>query len=424
MDTRDVRRERLAALTLCAARGVGRGAALELRARFGSYRAAVEAVLSGEVGDAGLVASIRDAARSGYAEEELRLARSIGARYSVPGGADYTDALEQITSAPVGLYVAGSPLRKLEPALAIVGTRAATRRGISVARDLACDAVASGLTIVSGLARGIDTAAHEGALEGGGRTVAVLGSGLGRVYPRENIGLARRIREHGALVSEYPVRRGPRAGAFPARNRIVAGLSAGVVVVEAGHRSGALITAARALEEGREVFAVPGPITEPLSSGPNGLIKAGAKLVESIRDVLEELLPSWGPLWEGAVYPDGGPGSTEPVGSEEDPMEPGRRQRGQDESPQSGAQAGPRDDRTRLVGLLTDEPRSIDELALLSGLATEAVASALFDLELAGRAAACPGGRYARPRRRVIRESQARFSIGARVGERGVSVEG
>jgi len=384
------RAERFAGLVLSRARGLGGVGARTLRSALGSYRAVVETSLAGGRGvvPGPLAEAIRAAYEGGAAGQDLVTAERAGARFAVPGSEDYPEILHGIARPPIGLYVAGVPLERLQPALAVVGTRAATRRGSAIARDLAFDAASAGLTLVSGLARGIDTAAHEGALEAGGTTVAVLGSGLSRIYPSENERLAREIVRSGAIVSEYPMLRGPRAGSFPARNRIIAGLSAGVVVVEAGHRSGALITAARALEEGREVFAVPGPVTEPLSRGPNGLIKAGAALVEGIEDVLNELRPAWGPLWEaqqdapagGADVGDGRPAA---------------------ESPEAGGAAtGPS---SRIRALLTEQPLSVDELCELTGLAAGVVTSTLFELELAGQATACPGARYARAKARVLK---------------------
>jgi DNA processing protein len=173
----------------------------------------------------------------------------------------------------------------------MVGTRRATVYGRDMAERLAHDLAVGGMTVISGLAKGIDTHAHRGALAGGGRTVAVLGHGLDTLYPPENRRLADAIRERGALVSDYPIGTGPMAENFPPRNRIISGLSAGVVVVEADHTSGALITSKYALEQGRDVFAVPGPITSPASRGCNRLIQDGAKLVTSAEDVLHEVNP-------------------------------------------------------------------------------------------------------------------------------------
>ncbi len=186
-------------------------------------------------------------------------------------------------------------------AVAIVGTRHATRYGIAQAERLAASLVRTGFTVVSGLARGIDAAAHRGAMEAGGRTIAVLASGLLNIYPPEHVKLADEVAEAGYLLSESPPRMPPLSGAFPQRNRIISGLTLGTIVIEAAERSGALITARHAYEQGREVFAVPGPIDSRVSRGPHALIKDGAKLVESIDDVLAEL----GPLAENIQREDG-----------------------------------------------------------------------------------------------------------------------
>jgi len=201
----------------------------------------------------------------------------------------YPANLEMIFDPPFLFYLKGELKKEDVDALAIVGTRRATTYGKLIARKLARDLARRGITIVSGLARGIDTTAHQGALEVGGRTIAVLGSGLDVIYPRENKKLAEEIARRGAVISEYPLGTQPDAPHFPQRNRIISGLSKGVLVIEAPSKSGALITADFALEQGREVFTVPGNITSPNSQGTNRLIKEGAKLVESVEDILEEL---------------------------------------------------------------------------------------------------------------------------------------
>ncbi len=203
---------------------------------------------------------------------------------------NYPKFLKEIPSPPPVLYVKGKILPVDEWAVAIVGTRRFTVYGRQIAQELAGALVRSNVTIVSGLARGIDAFAHQSALDSGGRTIAVLGSGLDNLYPAENRGLAERIIDgNGALISEFGLGTPPDAGNFPARNRIISGLSLGVVVVEAGIRSGALITSSFALEQDREVFAVPGNVNSPASQGTNRLIQQGAKLVRSAEDVLEEL---------------------------------------------------------------------------------------------------------------------------------------
>ncbi|MBI4268077.1 MAG: DNA-protecting protein DprA [Chloroflexi bacterium] len=202
---------------------------------------------------------------------------------------DYPARLKEIYDYPPVLYVRGSLLSQDEWCLAVVGTRRATVYGRQVTEEMVTDLARSKITIVSGLAKGIDTIAHQTALETGGRTIAIFASGLDTVYPAENAELARRIMQRGALVSEYPPGTRPRADNFPRRNRILSGLSLGVLVVEAGDTSGAIITANLALEQNREVFAVPGSILSPACRGTNKLIQEGAKLVRDYRDILEEL---------------------------------------------------------------------------------------------------------------------------------------
>jgi len=201
----------------------------------------------------------------------------------------YPQNLKNIYDPSPILYVDGDLSEKDSNAVAIVGTRAATNYGLETARGLARELSARGITIVSGLALGIDAAAHEGALEAGGRTLAVLGSGIDQIFPRTNSLLAKKIVKNGALISEFPLGMRPEKWTFPQRNRIISGLSLGVIVIEGGYESGAMITAKLALEQGREVFALPGNIGIEQSKGPHWLIKQGAKLIEGVEDVLEEL---------------------------------------------------------------------------------------------------------------------------------------
>jgi len=202
---------------------------------------------------------------------------------------EYPSRLKEIFDYPPLLYVRGSLLPEDEWCLAVVGTRRATVYGRQVTEEIVTDLARSKITIASGLARGIDSIAHRSALEAGGRSIAVFACGLDIVYPGENASLARSIMEHGALVSEHPLGTRPRAENFPRRNRIMSGLSLGVLVVEAGDTSGAMITAHIALEQNREVFAVPGSILSPTSRGTNYLIQEGAKLIRNHTDILEEL---------------------------------------------------------------------------------------------------------------------------------------
>lgn len=227
----------------------------------------------------------REAVKSVFAALRAHGASAIG--FDDPS---YPEVLKQIDDPPLVLYVRGS-LADIEPSVAIVGTRAPSHYGRETAQRLARDLSAKGVTIVSGLARGIDTAAHEGALEGMANTVAVLGSGIDVVYPPENTGLVEKIVRRGAVITENPPGTPPDSSNFPRRNRIISALSAGVIVVEAAYRSGALITSRFAMEQGKTVMAVPGQVTNVRSQGPHHLIRQGASLVRDADDVLMEIAP-------------------------------------------------------------------------------------------------------------------------------------
>src|SRR5438552_11121341 len=235
-----------------------------------------------------------------------------------PGERNYPELLGAIPSPPPR-YVRGTSTADDALAVAIVGSRAATPYGVEVAERLAAQLAARGMTIVSGLARGIDAAAHRGALGAGGRTVAVLGCGIDLVYPPENRALACAVEAQGALVSQFAGSVPALPGHFPARNRTLAGLALGVVVVEAAERSGALITAGFAGDLGRETFAVPGRITSPTSAGTNRLIQDGAKLVTCWQDIVSELPEQWRRAVRGLSAPPGAPHAPEP-GSDEGRM--------------------------------------------------------------------------------------------------------
>jgi DNA processing protein len=234
------------------------------------------------------IAGIRRAAGAKAAGRELDRCRSMAVRVVTQNDPAYPQLLLQIPDPPPFLYVWGR-LAPDQPALAVVGSRNATGYGRTVTRRICAELAESGVSIVSGLARGIDTAAHHGALEGRGHTLAVLGSGLARIYPAENRKLAEQIAERGGVVSEFPLDAGPDGHHFPARNRVISGISLGTLVVEATLRSGSLITARLAGEQNREVFAVPGSIQSFKSTGPHALIKQGAKLVENTADIVAEL---------------------------------------------------------------------------------------------------------------------------------------
>ncbi len=219
---------------------------------------------------------------------EEQAAAKLGARLVTPVDAEYPAPLKTIYDPPLCLYVRGTLTKKDEQALAVVGTRRASHYGLAQAERLAYLSAKAGFTIISGLARGIDTAAHLAALKAGGRTLAVLGGALDKLYPPENRELAERIAESGALISEFPLGREPDRTTFPYRNRIVSGLSKGVLVVEAGLDSGAMNTAEQALEQGRSVMAVPGRVDLEGAKGPHRLIQNGARLVEDLPDILKE----------------------------------------------------------------------------------------------------------------------------------------
>jgi DNA processing protein len=261
----------------------------------------------------------------------------------------YPSRLKEIYDYPPVLYVRGNLPVQDEPCLAVVGTLRPTIYGRQVTEEIVADLARSKITVVSGLARGIDSVAHRAVLDAGGQTVAVFGSGLDIVYPGENAKLAQAIMEHGALVSEYPLGVKPKAENFPLRNRIMSGLSLGVLVVEAGERSGALITAHQAVEQNREVFAIPGSILSPASQGTNRLIQEGAKLVRNYTDILQELNLSI--VVQQAEIKEFSPA---------DEIE------------------------SAILEQLTSEPNHIDEICRRSGLTMPEVSSTLAMLELKG----------------------------------------
>jgi DNA processing protein len=234
---------------------------------------------------AGSIVSQRSGLDAGQEEEA---AAKLGARLITPVDEEYPEPLKQIYDPPLCLYVRGTLEPKDEQALAVVGTRRASHYGAAQADRLAFQSAQSGFTIVSGLARGIDTVAHKAALKAGGRTLAVLGGAIDQLYPTENKELAEEIVEHGAVISEFTLGRQPDRTTFPYRNRIVSGLSKGVLVVEAGVNSGAMNTAGQALEQGRSVMAVPGRVDLDGARGPHRLIQNGARLVEDFQDILKE----------------------------------------------------------------------------------------------------------------------------------------
>jgi len=299
-------------------------------------------------------------------ERTLEWVAQPGRRIVTLADAAYPQSLLTIADPPVLLYVNGDAARLNVPALAVVGARSATPGGCDNARAFARHLAGHGWCVVSGLAQGIDAAAHEGALlagPGGAGTVAVMGTGIDRVYPARHRDLAHRIAGHGALVSELPLGMGALPHHFPRRNRLVAGLARGVLVVEAARQSGSLITARLAGENGREVFAIPGSIHSPLSRGCHALIRQGAKLVETAQDITDEL-------------GGGGPpaGRAAPAQAPDEP-------------------AGPD---TPLLRALGHDPLHLDALQARTGLDIAALNAQLLELELAGRVARLDGGRFQR----------------------------
>jgi DNA processing protein len=273
--------------------GIGPARFKALLDHFGDLGSAWEAS-SAELGAAGLDRrSIENflAARERLSlDEEMARVEREGARVITWQDTEYPPRLRHIHNSPPVLYVKGEILPQDEWAVAVVGTRAPRAYGRQMVQEIAAGLARSGITVVSGLARGIDSLAHRAALRVGGRTLAILGCGIDIVYPYEHRGLAESITQKGALLTEYPLGTQPEGGNFPPRNRIISGLTLGTLVVEAGKRSGALITADYALEQGREVFALPGNVNSPKSVGTNRLIQEGAaKLIASVEDILEEL---------------------------------------------------------------------------------------------------------------------------------------
>ncbi len=297
------------------------------------------------------------------AEEEVGKAADAGARIITPLDEEYPASLKAIHDPPLALYVRGRLLPQDGRAIAIVGSRSTSTYGLNAADRIAYQLGQMGFTVVSGLARGTDTAAHSGALKGGGRTIAVLGGALDRLYPPENEELANRIARQGAVISEYPMGRQADRMTFPYRNRIISGLGMGVLLVESAVKGGSMHTAEAAMEQGRTVFALPGRIDAPGARGPHLLIKNGAKLVEGIDDILEEyefLIPAAErqlPAGQAAARPD---------------------------VPMTEAE-------TRIVEALWQEPMDVDTLARATGLRSHELSGLLLGLEMKRVVRTLPG---------------------------------
>jgi len=297
---------------------------------------------------------------SDWANRELDRLEKLGLGLLTLNDESYPHNLKMIYDPPPILYIKGEIQERDGLSLAIVGSRSASAYGKDTTQRLARSLTERGFTIVSGLARGIDTAAHKGALKAGGRTLAVLGSGVDVIYPWENKRLAEEISERGAVISEFPLGTQPEAPHFPSRNRIISGLSLGAIIIEASFRSGSLITARLALEQGREVFAVPGNVDSPWSKGTNRLIKEGAKLVTDTEDIIEEVLPQY--------------------------EAPGKLKSESPPEPEDLTLEG-----KTILALLEASPVPIDSLIQETGFPSGQVSSLLLDLELKGLVKQLPG---------------------------------
>jgi DNA processing protein len=362
-------------LALQAIDGVGDRTLLKLIHAFG----APDAVLGATTGDliaAGCSPELAESIRRG---PESSIRRQIDRQVKIVGrlkiqtitlfDRSYPARLKTIPDPPPLLYVSGSLSPKDEVAVAIVGGRRATPSGRLITEEIARDLAGCGVTIVSGLARGIDAAAHRGALMHKGRTIAVLGCGIDRTYPSEHHTLRRNIESHGAVISELPIGAAPQSHHFPRRNRIISGLTLGVLVGEAATDSGSLITAKLALEQGREVFAIPGSVKEEACRGSNRLIKEGAKLIEGAQDILDEILPQIDARQRATLHPDRA-------------LMEVRVSLGREE--------------TVAYEALSYEARSIDTVIESTGLSAAEVSAALLSLELKGQIRQLPGQQYIR----------------------------
>ena len=368
-------------IRLTAVAGVGPKTSRALLAQFGSAGAVLRAPEASirEVAGVGpkLAAQIARADRDIDAAAELALCRQLGVTPIPHGSPNYPAALGEIPDPPALIYVRGT----IEPvdalAVAIVGSRKCTSYGLRIAERLATSLARVGITVVSGLARGIDAAAHRGAMAGGGRTLAVLANGLSQVYPPEHKKLADEVAAAGALIAESPMRQEPLAGLFPQRNRIISGLSLGVVVVEATPRSGSLSTASHATEQNREVFAVPGPVDSLPSRGCHHLIRDGARLVETVDDILEELGPAVRHIRKPAELADA-------------------TSAGPTSSPRPEAELSLSAPERQLLAHLGDRPIAVDGLIAASGLSASQTMATLSLLEMRRLVRRFPGPQFAR----------------------------
>ncbi|MBZ0274016.1 DNA-processing protein DprA [bacterium] len=353
--------------------GIGPATVARLIREFGGTAAVLERPAS-DLREAGIAEDAAKAVAGFQAWDEVDKAenalRLCGARVVVIGDDEYPVPLAAIDPPPPILYIQGSWTAADALSVSVVGSRKPTEYGTRIGRVLSRQIAECGVTIVSGLAYGIDAAAHAGALEAaGGRTIAVLGSGIDRPYPAENASLSRKIASQGAVISEFFPGTAPVPANFPIRNRIIAGLSMGVLVVEAGDKSGTMITVRYGAEQGKPIFGVPGPIDAPMSAGPHRLIRDGATPVFEALDVVGAIVPEFARR-ESLALPS--------------PPSPGEVIR----------RLGLTGDAALVVEALTREPRHVDEIAAATGLAAAALSALLLDLEIRGAAAAHPGKRY------------------------------
>jgi DNA processing protein len=366
-------------LRLAIVPGMGPARTTALLARFGTVERALGASAAqiAEVPGFGREFARRVAA-AGTAEGWRRARAAldtldrVGARVVTQADAVYPQSFRTLADPPFVLYALGDVHLMSEPAIGIVGTRAPTDYGRQVASRMAYELARAGYGIASGMARGIDAVAQTAALDAGGATVGVLGHGIDRMYPPDNERLFRRVREWGLLISEMAPGEEPLAGNFPRRNRLIAALSAGVLVVEMGEKSGARHTVEFALELGKEVFAIPGPIGSPMSAGTNQLLKEGARLVTSAQDILEE-------LHGVGVAPQALPAPAAAEARAPAPRTP-------------PVDLGP--DEARVFGVLADEPRHVDDLAAAAGMTARVALAALLGLELRELAESLPGKQF------------------------------
>lgn len=360
--------------------GVGSVAFRNLLAVYGSPRRVFEAALPELEQAAGLnhktARNIKDFRGWEQARAELARAEREGVSIVTCEDPAYPERLRRIYDPPPLLYIKGS-LDAADIPVAVVGSRNASPYGRYVTEKLCRELAQRGATVVSGLARGIDTCAHRGALAARGRTIAVMGCGIDVIYPPENRKLHGEIASNGAVVTEFAFGTEPDRPHFPARNRIISGLSLGVLIVEAGEKSGSLITARCALEQNREVFAVPGSIDLPGSRGTNRLLRQGAKLVESAEDILEEILPQLER-----------PPAARPNGTE------GRVARTESAQQDRPGREALTDNESRLLGLITEKPQDADTLITRTGLAAAEALSLLLSLEVKGYIVQLPGKRF------------------------------